>query len=118
MSKQRWSQRVTRSSHALELQPGVFCLEDPGAIARSLWQSSQQSPRKKRTTYGSAMAMLCFYMNRASSRLSPARLQLLTQAKHELRHLRRQHAAASATPLAQPPNATNKPQPSTGTCSA
>lgn len=104
MSQQRWSQRVTRNSHALELQPGIFCLDDPAAIARSLWQSAQQSPRKKRTTYGSAMAMLCFYINRAGSKLSPERQRLLSQAKHELRHLRRQHPAASAPSSATQPD--------------
>jgi hypothetical protein len=32
----RWSQTVTRESNALDLEPGVFALADPRAIARSL----------------------------------------------------------------------------------
>ena len=88
MSQQRWSQKVSQSSHALELEPGVFTQQNPAAIARSLWRSAERSPHKKRTAYGSAMAMLCFYINRAGRRLSPKRRQLLLQAKQELRNLR------------------------------
>jgi hypothetical protein len=90
MSKRLWSRKVSQSSHALALEPGVFCREDPAAIARSLWRSATLSRHKKRTAYGSAMAMLCFYINRAGSRLSPQRRQVLTQAKQELRRLRDQ----------------------------
>ena len=34
-SKNRWSQRVTKHSYALDLEKGVFALEDPKEIAAS-----------------------------------------------------------------------------------
>lgn len=88
MTPQRWSQRVSQTSHALELEPGVFRGSDPAAIARSLWQSAERSRHKKRTAYGSAMAMLCFYINRAGRQLSPERRRVLEAAKQELRQMR------------------------------
>ncbi len=36
--KNRWSQRVTATSDALDLDKGVFSLESPRAIARSLFR--------------------------------------------------------------------------------
>ena len=38
--KNRWSQRVTATSDALDLDKGVFSLESPRAIARSLKRSA------------------------------------------------------------------------------
>lgn len=105
MSNARWSQQVSARSHALELETGVFSWNDPAAIAHSLWQSAQRSRQKKRTTYGSAMAMLCFYINRAGSRLSPDRRAVLAQAKQELRRLQAEFSQAT----------TGAPQLSTGT---
>jgi hypothetical protein len=83
----RWSAEVTRRSHALELEPGLFTWGDPKAIARSLLQSAQCSSRRKRTPYGSAMAMLCFYINRAGCNLTAERRRVLERAKLELRGL-------------------------------
>lgn len=31
--RERWSQQITARSNALDLEPGVFCLDDPHAIA-------------------------------------------------------------------------------------
>ena len=90
----RWSLAVSQHSHALELEPGVFRLADPAQIALSLWRSAARSSHKKRTAYGSAMAMLCFYINRAGSNLSPERRQVLEMAKTELRRLRQQPSKA------------------------
>ncbi len=87
MPKHRWSQAVSQHSHALDLEAGVFCRDDPAQIAQSLWQSAERSQHKKRTAYGSAMAMLCFYINRAGTSLSAERRQILEQAKAELREL-------------------------------
>ncbi|MEB3172800.1 MAG: DUF3175 domain-containing protein [Cyanobacteriota bacterium] len=109
MGLKRWSQQVSTSSHALDLEPGVFGHPDPAEIAQSLWRSAEQSQRKKRSTYGSAMAMLCFYINRAGRKLSPERRSLLTQAKWELRQLREQQLRAAA------PARALQVQPSTGT---
>jgi len=83
----QWSQHVTRTSHALALQPGVFELEDPAAIARSLKQSAERSRRRKSDPFRSAMSMLTFYMNRAGRRLPEPRRQVLERAKDELRGL-------------------------------
>lgn len=82
-----WSAEVGRTSHALDLEPGVFTWHDPADIASSLWRSAQRSERRQRSVYGSAMAMLCFYINRAGVKLTPARRQLLERAKMELRRL-------------------------------
>lgn len=84
---ERWSQRVTRESNALDLQPGVFTWDDPHAIARSLQASAQASQRIKTTPFRSAMSMLNFYVNRAGHQLSAEQRGCLEQAKDELRAL-------------------------------
>jgi hypothetical protein len=83
----RWSQRVTEQSNALDLDPGVFTLTDPKAIARSLKRSAERSDRRKTTPYGSAMSMLTFYINRAGRHLTKAQRTRLERAKDELRAL-------------------------------
>lgn len=85
--QRRWSQAATQRSQALELEPGVFTWADPVQIARSLQRSAEASRRRKRPPFASAMAMLCFYINRAGSQLSPERQAVLQQAKVELRKL-------------------------------
>lgn len=84
---QRWSARVTRESNALDLEPGVFALDDPKAIARSLKRSADRSTRRKANPFRSAMSMLIFYINRAGRNLSKARVRKLEAAKVELRAL-------------------------------
>jgi hypothetical protein len=89
-----WSQHVTRTSNALDLHKGVFELEDPAAIARSLKRSAERSQRRKSDPYRSAMSMLTFYINRAGDRLPTERRRTLEAAKDELRelyHRPRQH---------------------------
>jgi hypothetical protein len=83
----RWSQHVTETSNALDLEPGVFNLSDPRAIARSLKRSAEQSRRRKSDPYRSAMSMLTFYVNRAGKSLPEDRRRVLEQAKDELRSL-------------------------------
>lgn len=83
----RWSQRVTRSSHALELESGVFALEDPREIARSLKSSAEDSQRRRSDPFRSAMSMLTFYINRAGRQLPRAQRARLEAAKDELREL-------------------------------
>jgi len=80
-----WSARVTRTSNALDLEAGVFALDDPREIARSLKRSAQASTRRKSRPFRSAMSMLTFYINRAGSTLSAERRAVLEQAKGELR---------------------------------
>jgi hypothetical protein len=82
-----WSGRVTRTSKALDLDAGVFALEDPREIARSLKRSAEASTRRKSSPFRSAMSMLSFYINRAGSGLSEERRAVLQEAKSELREL-------------------------------
>jgi hypothetical protein len=83
----RWSQRVTRNSNALDLEPDVFKLASPRAVAASLKRSADQSERRKAEPFRSAMSMLNFYLNRAGKNLSNERKRVLKQAKDELRKL-------------------------------
>jgi hypothetical protein len=81
----RWSRRVTRTSHALDLESGVFSGSDPRRIARSLKRSARRSHHRKSDPYRSAMSMLNFYINRAGRNLGKRRVAVLQQAKKELR---------------------------------
>jgi hypothetical protein len=83
----RWSQRVTETSDALDLDKGVFSLASPRAIARSLKRSAERSRRRKSGSLRSAMSMLTFYINRAGRKLSKTRRARLESAKKELRLL-------------------------------
>lgn len=80
-----WSAEVTEHSNALDLEEGVFTLDDPRVIARSLKHSAEQSRRRKVDPYRSAMSMLTFYINRAGSGLSAERRAVLGAAKDALR---------------------------------
>lgn len=86
-SSKNWSAKVTRESHALALEEGVFTWNDPKAIAMSLRHSADTSHQRKGTPYQSAMSMLSFYINRAGKNLDEDRKQILEQAKIELRNL-------------------------------
>jgi hypothetical protein len=81
----KWSQQVTRTSNALDLEPKVFTQSSPAAIARSLKRSAEASDRRKAEPYRSAMSMLSFYINRAGKGLSEARRGVLERAKVALR---------------------------------
>lgn len=84
-SSQYWSGRVTRESNALDLEGGVFALDDPKRIAASLKHSAEMSRRRKAEPYRSALSMLVFYINRAGRNLPAGRKRTLEQAKIELR---------------------------------
>ncbi|WP_111495544.1 DUF3175 domain-containing protein [Marinobacter bohaiensis] len=86
-SNKNWSQSVTESSHALDLEQGVFTLKDPKAIARSLKQSAESSQQRKSDPYRSAMSMLTFYLNRAGKTMPQDQRDILEAAKDELREL-------------------------------
>jgi hypothetical protein len=81
----RWSNRVTRESDALDLEPGVFKSSSPRKIAESLKRSAEGSRRRKSSAYRSAMSMLTFYLNRAGRNLPQRRKSILEHAKQELR---------------------------------
>ena len=84
---QNWSQHVTETSNALDLEPGVFSWDDPRKIALSLKHSANSSQRRKAEPFVSAMAMLNFYINRAGKHLPTAQREILEKAKDELREL-------------------------------
>ncbi len=84
-TNKKWSQHVTETSDALDLENGVFAQNDPQAIARSLKRSAEHSTRRKTTPFQSAMSMLTFFMNRAGKNLDPQRKRVLDEAKEELR---------------------------------
>lgn len=84
-SSRRWSQHVTKTSNALDLDAGVFTWSDPRRIARSLKHSAEVSGRRKGSPLQSAMSMLNFYINRAGAHLPAKQKRVLTRAKEELR---------------------------------
>jgi len=84
-ARRYWSQRVTESSNALDLESGVFTQSSAKAVALSLKRSAEASTRRKASAYQSAMSMLSFYINRAGRSLSPRRRAILERAKRELR---------------------------------
>jgi Protein of unknown function (DUF3175) len=83
----RWVRGVMETSDALDLEPGVFQLQSPRAIARSLKRSADRSRRRKADPFRSAMSMLTFYVNRGGRKLNADRRRILEQAKDELRAL-------------------------------
>jgi len=85
--RKRWSQNVTETSDALDLEPGVFAQDDPRRIARSLKRSAERSRRRKTDPFRSAMSMLTFYINRAGEQLPAVQRARLEAAKDELREL-------------------------------
>jgi hypothetical protein len=85
--RKRWSQQVMRTSDALDLEPGVFALDDPRDIAQSLKRSAEASRRRKAEPFRSAMSMLNFYINRGGKNLSAEQRGRLEAAKDELRAL-------------------------------
>ena len=91
----RWSAAVTRKSNALDLEEGVFKMDDPHQIALSLKHSAEHSHRRKGSPYQSAMSMLNFYINRAGSGLPARQQHILTHAKEELRQVFHQPARPS-----------------------
>jgi hypothetical protein len=83
----KWSGKVTRESHALSLENGVFKKRSARDIAVSLKRSADRSRRRKSAPLRSAMSMLTFYLNRAGTTMSASRKRTLEAAKGELRRL-------------------------------
>jgi hypothetical protein len=83
----KWAAEVTKHSHALVLEEGVFTWQDPVKIAKSLQASAEHSRRRKSEPYRSAMSMLTFYINRSGSQLPDSQRQVLEAAKEELKQL-------------------------------
>lgn len=87
--KEKWAQKVTEESNALDLEAGVFAWKDPKRIAMSLMRSALASTRRKAPPFQSAMSMLNFYINRAGKNLDPKQKKILNEAREELRKLNR-----------------------------
>jgi hypothetical protein len=85
MPTKQWSQHVTETSNALDLEHGVFSWNDPKRIADSLKRTAEASKRRKGSPAQSAMSMLNFYINRAGHNLPAKQKQILEKAKEELR---------------------------------
>ena len=83
----KWSGKVTREGHALDLENGVFKKRSAHDIAKSLKRSAERSHARKSAPMRSAMSMLTFYINRAGKDLSASRRRTLEKAKDELRKL-------------------------------
>jgi hypothetical protein len=96
-TKRRWSQHVTQTSDALDLEHGVFSGHDPKKIARSLKRSAETSKRRKTDPFRSAMSMLNFYINRAGRKLPRTQQRRLEAAKDELRSLYKRPRAGTGT---------------------
>ncbi len=86
-SQKKWSDHVTKTSDALDLEKGVFTWKYPKEIALSLKKSADSSVRRKAGSFQSAMSMLVFYINRAGRNLDKTQLKILEEAKNELRVL-------------------------------
>ena len=84
-SKKYWSDKITKYSNALDLEPNVFTFNNPRKIALSLKNSAEESKRRKAKPFQSAMSMLNFYINRAGKNLPENRKKILEQTKIELR---------------------------------
>jgi hypothetical protein len=97
----RWSQHVTETSNALDLEKGVFRQRSARAIAASLKRSADRSRRRKTDPYRSAMSMLTFYVNRAGKGLSESRKRVLEAAKNELRSLYGRERSAVRKPASR-----------------
>ena len=51
----QWSCQVTETSHALDLEPGVFAWDDPRKMALSLKHSADTSQQRKSGPFASAI---------------------------------------------------------------
>lgn len=83
----RWSKKVNETSHAMNLEQGVFKLKSAKAIAQSISKSAKESHNLKSSPFKSAMSMLNFYINRAGKNLADSRKKIIEHAKNELRKI-------------------------------
>jgi hypothetical protein len=81
----KWSQHVTETSDAMDIEKGTFASDDPEKIARTVEQDAERSTRRKSTPYRSAMSMLTFYINRGGKNLTAKHRKVLEDAKDVLR---------------------------------
>jgi hypothetical protein len=81
----KWSQHVTETSDAMDVEKGTFASDDPEKIARAVEGDAERSSRRKSTPYRSAMSMLTFYINRGGKNLTAKHRKVLEDAKDVLR---------------------------------
>lgn len=81
----KWSQHVTETSNAMDIEKGTFASDDPEEIARTVERDAERSTRRKSTPYRSAMSMLTFYINRGGKNLTAKHRKVLEDAKDVLR---------------------------------
>ena len=80
-----WSQHVTETSDAMDVEQGTFTSENPETIANAVERDAERSTRRKSTPYRSAMSMLTFYINRGGKNLTAKHRKVLEDAKDVLR---------------------------------
>lgn len=81
----KWSQHVTETSDAMDIEAGTFTGDDPAKIARAVERDAEKSTRRKSSPYRSAMSMLTFYINRGGKNLTAKHRKVLEDAKDVLR---------------------------------
>ncbi len=86
-NRKRWSNKVTKKSHAMDLEDKVFTKSSPKSMARSIKRSVESSKRLKAGPYKSGISMFSFYINRAGKKLSSKRKKTIMKAKDEFRKL-------------------------------
>jgi hypothetical protein len=94
----KWSQRVTETSDAMDLEPNIFKQSSAKKIAEAVEHDAEKSNRRKSTPYRSAMSMLTFYINRAGKNLGVKQRKILEDAKDVLRSEFGPEASAKKTP--------------------
>jgi hypothetical protein len=84
----RWSQKVTRTSNALDLDSGVFRMRSPRARSRGRWRArpSEQAPEVGAVSLGDVDADLLRQPRRQEAARRAIRRTLM-RAKQELRKL-------------------------------
>ncbi len=81
----KWSQHVTETSDAMDVEKGTFASDDPVKIATAVEKDAEKSTRRKSSPYRSAMSMLTFYINRGGKNLTAKHRKVLEDAKDVLR---------------------------------
>ena len=75
-AKKKWSQRVTETSDAMDLEPNVFKQSSAKKIAEAVEHDAEKSTRRKSTPYRSAMSMLTAAQSHAAELGATSRLLL------------------------------------------
>jgi len=85
--KEKWSNKVTKTSDAMDLESGVFKKNNPKEIAKSIKRSVERSNRLKSSKLKAGISMMSFMINRAGKNMSTRRKNIIMRAKDEYRML-------------------------------